>query len=155
MAPTSPPHASVVDRLARLLISRLGTRAIVRVQGAVPARPHSLPQPDVAVLAERHDFYRNAHPEAAEIHLIVEVADTTLRRDRDKLRLYATAGMQEVWIVDINDGRVEVYRAPAAATYTERTVPNSASSLTSQGEETMGAPSDFFQRTCPSVRFTQ
>jgi len=68
MAPTYPPHASVVDRLARLLITRLGTRAIVRVQGPVPARPRSLPQTDVAVLAERGDFYRTAHPEAQDVH---------------------------------------------------------------------------------------
>lgn len=119
MAPIYPPHASVVDRLARLLITRLGTRAIVRVQGAVPARPRSEPQPDVAVLRERADFYRSAHPEADEVHLIIEVADTTLDRDHAKLRLYATAGMREVWIVDIGAERVEVHRDPREARHVD------------------------------------
>jgi Uma2 family endonuclease len=119
MAPIYPPHQSVVDRLARLLITRLGTRAIVRVQGSVPARPRSEPQPDLAVLRERNDFYRTTHPEADEVHLIIEVADTTLRRDHAKLRLYATAGMLEVWIVDIQGERVEVYRDPVEARYAD------------------------------------
>jgi Uma2 family endonuclease len=117
MAPIYPPHASVVDRLNRLLNTRLGTRAIIRVQGPVPARPRSEPQPDVAVLRERDDFYRKAHPEADHVHLIIEVADTTLARDRAKLRLYATAGMREVWIVDLNAERVEVYRDPREGRY--------------------------------------
>lgn len=119
MAPIYPPHASVVDRLARLFITRLGTRAIVRVQGSVPARPRSEPQPDVAVLRERNDFYRKAHPEADEVHLIVEVADTSLDRDHAKLRLYATAGMREVWIVDIQGERVEMYRDPRDTRYAD------------------------------------
>jgi Uma2 family endonuclease len=117
MTPIYPPHQSVVDRLARLLITRLGTRAIVRIQGPVPARPRSEPQPDLAILRERPDFYRTAHPEAHEVLLIIEVADTTLERDHAKLRLYATAGMREVWIVDLAGDRVEVHRDPEAAAY--------------------------------------
>jgi Uma2 family endonuclease len=73
MAPTYPPHQSVVDRLNRRLVTRLGERAIVRVQGSVPARPRSEPQPDVAVLRNREDFYRTAHPEAGEVFLIIEI----------------------------------------------------------------------------------
>jgi Uma2 family endonuclease len=69
------------------------------------------------VLAERADFYRRAHPEADDVHLLIEVSDTTLSRDRAKLRLYATAGMQEVWIVNIDDERIEVYRSPDAGVY--------------------------------------
>jgi Uma2 family endonuclease len=117
MAPIYPPHQSVVDRLNQLLSTRLGTRAIIRVQGSVPARPRSEPQPDLAVLRGRNDFYRRVHPEADEVHLIIEVADTSLDRDHAKLRLYATAGMREVWIVDIQGERVEVYRDPGEARY--------------------------------------
>lgn len=129
MAPIYPPHASVVDRLARLFITRLGTRAIVRVQGSVPARPRSEPQPDVAVLRERNDFYRTAHPEADEVHLIIEVADTSLDRDHAKLRLYASAGMREVWIVDIQGEQVEMYRNPRDSRYADARVVTRGDSL--------------------------
>lgn len=117
MAPIYPPHQSVVDRLNRLLVTRLGERAIVRVQGSVPARPRSEPQPDLAVLRNREDFYRTAHPEADEVFLIIEVSDTTLARDHAKLRLYATAGMREVWIVDLTGERIEVHRDPRESRY--------------------------------------
>lgn len=117
MAPIDPPHQSVVDRLNRLLTTRLGTRAIIRVQGPVPSRPRSEPQPDVAVLRDRDDFYRKAHPEADQVHLIIEVADSSLDYDHAKLRIYATGRMPEVWIVDIRAERVEVYRDPEGAHY--------------------------------------
>ena len=117
MAPIYPPHQSVVDRLNRLLVMRLGERAIVRVQGSVPARPRSEPQPDVAVLQPRDDFYRTAPPEADEVFLVIEVSDTTLARDRAKLRLYAAAGMREVWIVDLAAERIEVHRTPRESAY--------------------------------------
>jgi Uma2 family endonuclease len=119
MAPIYPPHQSVVDRLNFLLITRLGERAIVRTQGAVPARPRSEPQPDVAILQRREDFYRTAHPEADEVFLIIEVSDTTLERDHAKLRLYASAGMREVWIVDLGTERIEVHRTPGETGYAQ------------------------------------
>jgi Uma2 family endonuclease len=129
MAPIFPLHQSVVDRLARFLITRLGRRAIVRVQGSVPAQPRSEPQPDLAILRERDDFYRNAHPEADEVLLIIEVSDTMLDRDHAKLRLYATAGMREVWIVDIQSERVEIYRWPEGLVYTDVRVVNRGESV--------------------------
>ena len=119
MAPIYPPHQSVVDRLTRLLVTRLGERAIVRVQGSVPARPRSEPQPDVAVLRHREDFYRTAHPEADEVFLVIEVSDTTLDRDHAKLRLYAMAAMREVWIVDLGAERIEIHRDPREGRYAD------------------------------------
>jgi Uma2 family endonuclease len=110
MTPIGPPHQSVVDRLNHLLVTTFGDRAIVRVQGPVPARPRSEPQPDIALLRRQPDFYRKAHPEAPNVFLIVEVAETSLDYDHAKLRIYATGGIREVWIVDLRGDRVEVYR---------------------------------------------
>jgi Uma2 family endonuclease len=122
MAPIYPSDQSVVDRLTQLLHMRFGTQAIIRVHGPVPARPRSELQPDVAVLRKRDDFYRAAHPEADAVHLIIEVADAPLDRDHAKLRLYATAGMREVWIVDLGGERVEVYRDPQDTRYADVSV---------------------------------
>lgn len=120
MAPIGSRHAACVDRLTRLLVSRLGERAIVRVQSPVRMGDLSEPQPDVAVLAPRGDFYAAAHPGPADVLVVVEVADSTLGWDRGvKVPLYARAGMAEAWVVDLAAEAVEVSRSPGPDGYAE------------------------------------
>ena len=78
MSPIGPLHAGTVKRLLRVFSSRLGDRAIVGVQDPIllPAED-SEPQPDIALLQARADFYTQAHPEAADVYLVIEVADTS------------------------------------------------------------------------------
>jgi len=112
-------HASTVDRLTRLWTSRLGERAIVRIQNPVRfAREDSEVQPDVMLLRPRDDFYSTAHPVAADVLLLIEVADATLRLERRvRLPLYARVGVQESWLCDLVSARVEVYREPLGRRY--------------------------------------
>ena len=118
MPPIGTDHASIVDRIAHLLMQALGGRAIVRVQGPVRLSQSSEPEPDIAVLAQRTDFYRRAHPNGAEAMLVIEVSDTTLRYDRDvKVPLYARHGVREVWVVDIPHGQLLCFSAPANGQY--------------------------------------
>ena len=79
MSPIGPMHNSVVDRLNRLLVQRLGDTAIVRVQGSVRLSNITEPQPDVTVLRPRDDFYSSVHPGPTDVVLMCEVSDTTLR----------------------------------------------------------------------------
>jgi len=119
MAAIGPLHAGTVDRTARVLSSRLGDRVIVRVQNPLhlPAQESEV-QPDVALLRLRPDFYTRSHPEARDVYLAVEVMETSADTDRRvKLPLYAKAGVPEVWLLDLNANRVEVYRRPAADGY--------------------------------------
>jgi Uma2 family endonuclease len=112
-------HASTVDRLNRLWTLRVGDRAIVRVQNPVqfPKEDSEL-QPDVMLLRAREDFYRTGHPQAADVLLLIEVADTTLRLDRRvKIPLYARVGIREVWLVDLTTARLEVGREPQGDRY--------------------------------------
>ena len=118
MTPIGSRHGACVDRLSRALFSQLGSRAIVRVQGSVRLSRHSEPQPDLAVLRDRADFYAERHPSPDDILLLVEVADTTLEFDRSvKIPLYARAGIREVWIVDIEAEVAEVYGEPRGPAY--------------------------------------
>ncbi len=118
MTPIGPRHASVVKRLTALLTSRLGARTIVSVQDPVQLSKESEPQPDVVLLRPSSDFYAEGHPEPVDTLLLIEVADTSLPYDRGvKLPRYAAAGVPEVWIVDLADEAVEVYRAPAPEDY--------------------------------------
>ena len=118
MSPIGRQHAACVDRLTELLVRELGFRAIVRVQNPFQLSDSSEPQPDFAILQRRPDFYANGHPQPHDVYAVVEVSDTTIEFDRTvKMPLYAQNGIAEVWIVDLNAPRVEVYREPNASGY--------------------------------------
>lgn len=113
-----PGHAGDVDVLTARFVRALGDRAIVRVQGPVVLDDFYQPLPDLAVLRPRDDFYRTDHPRPTDIFLIVEVADTTLRRDRrEKVPQYARSQIAEAWLLDIPNRRLEVHRDPSPAGY--------------------------------------
>jgi Uma2 family endonuclease len=118
MSPIGSPHAACVDALTFIFGEVAQRRFIVRVQNPIRLDDFSEPQPDVALLRWRADFYRGAHPTPADVLLVVEVADTTVFTDRTvKIPLYAKAGIAEVWLVNLPDERVEIYNAPAGETY--------------------------------------
>ena len=118
MAPIDSEHASVVDQLTHLLVRAAGDRAIVRVQGSVRLSHITEPEPDVAVLKPRADYYRHEHPHGDDILLLVEVSDSSLHYDRDvKVPLYARYGVAEVWIVDLQHDCLLTYRDRANGQY--------------------------------------
>lgn len=114
MSPTGPDHDSTVDRLNELFVLRLAGRARIRAQGSIALGERSEPVPDLLVL-ERRD-YDDAHPSTA--HLVIEVARTSLRRDRGpKASLYAEAGIPEYWVVNLVDHIVEVHTDIVSGAY--------------------------------------
>ena len=113
MPPIGPGHASVSNRLTRLLVLRAADAAIVSVANSIALPPWSMPQPDFTLLRPRADEYASALPGAADVLLAVEVADTTLRFDRTvKSRVYASHGVAEYWIVEVEARRMHVLRDP-------------------------------------------
>lgn len=118
MAAVGRRHAACVNRLNALFNQRLAEFVIVGVQNPVELEDNSEPQPDLALLRLRDDFYEAGHPQAEDILLLVEVADTTIESDREvKIPLYASSGISEVWVVDINQQCLEVYRQPSSNGY--------------------------------------
>jgi Uma2 family endonuclease len=90
----------------------------VRVQDAAHLRDDSEPQPDLALVKPRADFYAAAHPGPEDIVLIVEVSDTTGGYDHSvKAPLYVRAGIPEYWLVDLTRERVDVHRQPVEGRY--------------------------------------
>lgn len=132
MPPIGSHHAGTVASIDSLFSSRLGNRVIVWVQNPLRLRfVESEFQPDVVLLRPRPDFYRQSHPGAQDVYLVIEVADTSLEKDRHvKLPLYARAGVPEAWIVDLTANRVEVYRQPTPDGYREARVLQRGESLT-------------------------
>lgn len=118
MSPIGSPHAACVNFLSQRLNRLLGDELIVTVQNPIRLNDFSEPQPDLAVVRGRDDFYRGSHPTPADVLLLIEVADSTVAADRSvKVPLYALAGIREVWLVNLLDERVEIYSAPSADTY--------------------------------------
>ncbi len=111
MSPIGTRHAACVSRLSHLLVPQAGDRMIVRVQLPIQVGEMSEPQPDVALLRPRADFYADHHPMPPDVHLVVEVADTSLRHDLfRKAPLYIAGGVPEVWVVDLVAEVVHVTR---------------------------------------------
>jgi Uma2 family endonuclease len=118
MSPIGLKHAATVNRLNQLFYRQLGERVVVSIQNPIQLNDNSEPQPDVALLKPRADFYENKIPTPEDILLLVEVADKTLRYDRDvKLPLYAENKIIEVWLIDVNNQFLRVYRQPQETSY--------------------------------------
>jgi Uma2 family endonuclease len=117
MSPTGGSHIGCVNRLTRVLVERTSPDIIVSVQNPVRLDPHWEPEPDVALLRPGEP---DAVPTADRVLLLIEVADTTLAKDRTvKVPQYARAGIPEVWLVALEDRYVEVYRRPSSDGYAE------------------------------------
>jgi Uma2 family endonuclease len=120
MAPIGTRHAAAVMRLTRLASVASDSRAIVSVQSPLRLSDLSEPEPDLMLLQPRADFYADAHPTAADVLLLIEVADTSARYDREiKLPLYARHGVPEVWIVDLEARLLRFFGKPTGDAYVE------------------------------------
>ncbi|GAP99351.1 Uma2 family endonuclease [Leptolyngbya sp. NIES-2104] len=118
MAAIGTRHAAGVRRLNRLFYDKFGQQVLISPQNPVEVDEYSEPEPDIAVLRPRADFYVSAHPTPNDVFLLVEVSDSTIRYDRSvKIPLYAEDNITEAWIVDVNAELVEVYRQPSASGY--------------------------------------
>jgi len=116
MSPIGTRHGSAVQLLTELLVLALHDRAAVRCQLSFAASELSEPQPDFLVVP-RGDYLED-HPSQA--YLIIEVAESSLAKDRGrKLRIYASCGVPEYWVVNLVERCIEVYRGPEGATYTQ------------------------------------
>ncbi len=111
MSPIGLRHAACVNRIAELFFRHFIGRAIIQVQNPIQLNNENEAQPDLALLERRDDFYQEKHPQPEDIFLLVEVADSTIKYDREiKIPLYAENGISEAWLIDINRQLVEVYR---------------------------------------------
>ncbi|NEX15234.1 MAG: Uma2 family endonuclease [Halochromatium sp.] len=112
------PRLRERTRLTCLLIEAIGRRAIVSTQDPILLGDLSAPQPDIAVLKPRDDFYTAVHPQADDVLLVIEIADSSVRYDREcKLPLYARFGIPEAWLIDIPARAIWVYRQPENGAY--------------------------------------
>ncbi len=117
-------HAQAVTNLTFDLGEQSRRRYMISPQNPVELEEYSAPQPDLVLVPLGR---RNAkrHPTSSEVFLIIEVADTSLRYDREeKMRAYAAVGIREFWILNLEADQLEIHRQPESGGYREQlTIP--------------------------------
>lgn len=121
MSPIGSKHAAIVEKIKDLLVIFLHKKAIVRVQNPIFTNKFSEPEPDLAIVKFRTDYYIDHHPKPEETFLVIEIADSSLEYDREvKLPIYALAGIPEFWIINLKDKQIEIYTVPSDNIYKEK-----------------------------------
>ncbi|MGD2115677.1 MAG: Uma2 family endonuclease [Acidobacteriota bacterium] len=118
MTPVGSRHAACVARLTRLLAATVGDRAILWVQNPIRLGDLSEPEPDLALLRPRDDFYASGHPDPAAVLLVIEIGDSSRSFDAEiKAPLYARHGVPELWLIDLGAATIAVHREPSPDGY--------------------------------------
>jgi Uma2 family endonuclease len=103
-----PIHGFIVAFLTELFQNHLPKQYKLRCQLPITTE-RSEPEPDIAIIRGVHEAFRTRHPGGQDCRLIIEVADTSLDKDRAKTSIYREAGVREYWIVNIGEACVERY----------------------------------------------
>ena len=118
MSPIGSTHGGTVNRSSTFFNRKFGDLVIVSVQNPIRINDFSEPQPDIALLKPRADFYSNSHPTSGDALVVIEVADTSVEYDRNvKLPLYARAGIPEAWLIVLLRGVIEAHSQPKNGKY--------------------------------------
>lgn len=123
MAPVGSKHSAVVRQISTILTQSYADEIIISSQQPVHIDQWNEPEPDIALLKYRKDYYVTAHPNPSDVLMIAEVSDTTYEFDRNmKLPLYALGGIPVYWIIDLSKNCIEVYEEPLENQYRKRTL---------------------------------
>ena len=123
-SPRSPAHDGTMGVAEEVIREQFPPGWRIRVKSAITLAD-SEPEPDLAIVQGPPSRYMDHHPGSSEIAFLVEVADSSLLRDRnDKVRIYARAGIAIYWIINLVNAQIEVYTLPSGpvenATYGQR-----------------------------------
>jgi len=123
MSPQKAPHATAITLVRLLLENRLDRRVLVRTQLPITLSDRSEPEPDIAAVVPDVLRYSDRHPNPSDIYFLIEIADSTLKRDCGiKARDYASAEIEDYWVLDLNNRQLRVFREPSTDGYSNITV---------------------------------
>lgn len=118
MSPIGKRHAGCVAGLTAYLNHLFFQKLVVWTQNPIVLNNFSEPEPDVCLLKQRNDFYRTVNATAQDVLLTIEVADSTVKYDRDiKFPKYAENGIPEAWLIDLENDRIEIHSQPTKNGY--------------------------------------
>ncbi len=123
MSPAGNYHAACIEFLGDELKRLLSKAFMIRRQNPILLTNNSEPEPDLAIVNYRKDYYAHAHPGPADILLLIEVADTSLAKDRHiKSTLYAEANIPEYWIMNTEEDLLEQFLYPENGRYKQQRI---------------------------------
>ncbi|MEM9541410.1 MAG: Uma2 family endonuclease [Cyanobacteria bacterium P01_E01_bin.42] len=123
MSPQKTPHATALTLTRLLLEKKLGEKVLVRTQLSITLSDISEPEPDIAVVMPDVLRYLEHHPTAQEIYLLIEIADTPGKIDREiKAQEYSRMGIQDYWVLDIKKRQLHIFREPSLKGYQNKTI---------------------------------
>jgi Uma2 family endonuclease len=133
MAAQGTPHVTSLHLLANALRDQLGNTVLIRTQDPIQLDDFSEPEPDLAIATGTILDYAEQYPRPADVYLVVEVADSTLKQDCEiKDKLYAQAGIADYWVLDLKNRQLHIFRNPTPTGYASHlilTAPNQISPL--------------------------
>lgn len=116
--PKGIKHAAFNDLVAEKLRETLGNRAVIRNQNPIVLDDYSEPEPNIVLAKQPREIYLEKHPTPEDILLIVEISDSTLGRDRvTKSLAYSKAGIQQYFVLNLQNETLEEYREPSEDGY--------------------------------------
>jgi Uma2 family endonuclease len=117
--PIGSPRTAIATQLSALLHGVAAPRGIVQVRQPIRLDQYSEPEPDIALVRWRADWYKSSHPTAADTLLLIEVSESLKVDTNVKVPLYARHRVPEVWFCDLTTSQMHVFRSPAQDHYTE------------------------------------
>ena len=117
MSPKGIKHANTIRRIYKILAGKLGEKMIFSAQDPIRLNDFSEPEPDIALLEPPLEKYDLRHPTPADIYLLMEIAESSIIKDRGKAASYARNGIRQYLLFNLNTNEIEDYREPAEDGY--------------------------------------
>jgi Uma2 family endonuclease len=117
MSPKGTKHANAIRRISREIEKKIGEQIIFSAQDPIRLDDFSEPEPDVVLLVPPVEKYDFSHPTPKDIYLVMEIADSSIEKDRRKAANYAQNGILQYLLLNLNTNEIEDYREPSADGY--------------------------------------
>jgi Uma2 family endonuclease len=118
MTAKGTPHVIALQLTATSLQSQLNNTALIRTQDPIELDDFSEPEPDLAIVKGKILDYANRHPRPEDVYLVVEIADSTLKKDCEvKDKLYARSNIADYWVIDVKNRQAHIFRTPTPTGY--------------------------------------
>lgn len=116
-SPKGIKHANAVRRIDKIIGRKLGDKVIFSSQDPIRLNDFSEPEPDIALIKPPLEKYDLSHPTPADIFLLMEIAESSIVKDRNKATTYARNGIPQYLLLNLNTNEIEDYREPAEDGY--------------------------------------
>ena len=118
MTAKGTPHVIALQLIASSLQAQLNNIALIRAQDPIQLDDFSEPEPDLAIVKGKILDYADRHPSPENVYLVVEVADSTLKKDCEvKDKIYSRSNIADYWVIDVKNRQVHIFRTPTPTGY--------------------------------------